>query len=772
MGPHRIQGDKNMWWMKKFRKRKTQSLLIFLVIALCTTLIAGSCVILTSLTSGYQQLAEETDAPDVKVYSRPGFENDYQSMLEQCESVEKVVPIITQDVTTVKTNGLKQDVFMDVVAYEPEVYGKVRMISGSLDDLKEGTCILAKASASNLELSVGDTITIPMDGTDYDYEVVGLYAEIYSVATEYTCDVLVTELPKDVPQSKVYATWLKDGVTCDELIQEYTEDNEGILNGYFRSSADSVVNAELTELILGGILLGISSVVFLAILLILGYIVKNSFATDKNTIAIYKTMGYTDGRIKRLYVTFYMSIIIAGALVGGCCSPILSNAFIKDVYQNIGMKEAIGGFPQIMICTVGICFIAFLMLTGEARRIVKFKPVEILTNAEQKSKRKVKQAKSTQRSFSPLAMALRMMRRDKKNTALLVLTCFVSLYIVNLSVVCLQNVDLIRNDNNYYWLGIDKHDISIESMTTKEEFYDICDEIAKDSEVEHIARHDYDMGLVIPYHQVTTALVFDTYEGVDMSVLEGHNPKKNDEIVVSNVYLKELGVEIGDYITLQLDAEHKKDLLIVGTYQGFYNMGRGVKVLGGLFEEEGIDFAYNGCSVTLNQKDDMKSYIEKLEKKYDGKIKVVERKHLFENIMATVCDPQKTALMPFTVITALIGALNAFYIIYASNKEKRKKFMIYKSLGYTSSHLITMNCLYVGIIVVLSAIVAVPVFITVFPKIMVIAMGSFGFAEYNMTVKPVTVLVTNLAMLGIFLLSAYGSATEIRKNHIAKIMSE
>ena len=59
-----------MWWIKKFRRRKMQSALIFLVIAMCSTLISGSLVILTSLNSVYESLADETGAPDIKVYGQ------------------------------------------------------------------------------------------------------------------------------------------------------------------------------------------------------------------------------------------------------------------------------------------------------------------------------------------------------------------------------------------------------------------------------------------------------------------------------------------------------------------------------------------------------------------------------------------------------------------------------------------------------------------------------------------------------------------------------
>lgn len=763
-----------MWWIKKFRRRKIQSLLIFLVIAMCTTLIAGSTVILTSLTSVYQELAEETNAPDVKVYSRPGFQDkDYKTSLEGCESVNRVVPIDRYTITTITFEGKETDAFVDVCKYEPGVYKDVRILEGSLDDLKEGTCMLPAATAKSIGAKKGDTIEVSVNGKKLEYQVSGIFVEIYSAAIEYTCDILVSELPEEAEISKVYGVWLSEGRNTDDLIGEYTEDNNGILDGYFKSKDDCIMNAEIAELILGGILLGISSVVFLAILLILGYIVKNCFRSEKNTIAVYKTMGYTNSQIRKIYITFYLSIIGAGAVAGGLLSPVLSNSFIKKVYENIGYSGINHGILQIVICVVTIILIAFLILLLETRRISKLKPVEILNGSDEgigRKKLRYKQGKHS--SFSPLAMALRMMRRDKKNTLLLILTCIVSLYIVNLSVVCLQNLDYIRGKTNYYWLGIDKHDITIENTGDIDRFYDICEEIKEDQKTEKVVRKNFDRGFAIPYHQTTSVMVYDTFDGVETPILQGRNPKYPDEAVVGNIYLKELGINVGDYITVQMDETHRKDLLVVGTYQGFFNMGRGMKVMGSLFEENDVEYEYPQCSITLKDGEDKKSYIDYLKSTYGEDIKVTDSNNLYESIMDTICDPQRAALLPFTVITVVIGALNAFYIIYASNMEKRKKFTIYKSLGFTSNHLLKMNCIYVAVVVAVSIAIAVPAFIFLFPKVMILSMSAFGFAEYKLVISPLLLFLINGGMMVVFLASAVLAAVDIFKNYIGEIMNE
>lgn len=763
-----------MWWMKKFRKRKIQSLLIFIVVAMCTTLITGSAVILTSLTSVYENLAAETNAADVKVYARPtAGDKDYKSALEAIDCVKSVDAIQTISVTTLTCNGTQNTAFIDVCAYQPKVYGQIRMLSGKLDALGKGSCLLPQATAVDIGAEIGDGITVKLDGTEYTYTLAGTFAEIYSAATQYTCDMLVTSLPKDIEHKNVYAVKLADGADAQELIAGYTKDNDGILDGYFRIKTDTIMNAELTELILGGILLGISSVVFLAILLILSYIVKNSFAADKKTIAIYKTIGYTNRQIRGIYITFYMSMILSATVIGGLLSPLLSNSFIKSVYRNIGGTGGTKGLPQILICILVVNLISFLLLFGQTRRIGKLRPVDILNgNEDELGKKKQHRPGRMQYHFSPWAMALRMMRRERKNTILLIITSIISLYIVNLSVVCLENMDLIKGETNYYWLGIDKHDVTIENNGSTERFYDICKELSEDTDVAQVVRSNFDIGFAIPYHQTTSALVYETFDGVDTPVLEGRNPKYPGEVVVGNIYLKELGIEIGDYITVQLDATHREDLLVVGTYQGFFNMGRGMKVLGGLLEQDNVEFDYRQCSINLKSGVDKEQFMERMEETYQDDVKVIDGKNLYASIMAVICDPQKAALLPFVIITICIGSLNVFYIIYASNSAKQKKYTIYKSLGYTSGHLLYMNGIYVGLIALLSMLIAIPAFIILFPKLMVLTMSSFGFAEYKLVIKPLTLIVTNALMLLVFLFAAFMAAIQICQNHVAKIMNE
>jgi putative ABC transport system permease protein len=735
-------------------------------------MIAGSTVILTSLTSAYEELANVTGAPDVKVYPKVG-NKDYENIFTQCESVSRVTTLKKVSIKTLACNGKDINSFIDVVSYNDCVHKNIRILSGSLTNLKDGTCVMPAPIANTYGLAIGDTVQVQLSGHMYEYKIAAIYAEIYSAATEFICDMIINALPEDVESTPVYGIWLQDQRSCDDFIQEYTKDNNGIIVGNFKSKSDCIINSQLAELAIGGILLAISLVVFLSILFILGYIVKNCFQSDMKTIAIYKTIGYCNAQIRRIYITFYLSIIGAGAIVGAVLSPILSNSFIKDVYKNIGVREGISGIGQIICCLIVICSIAFFMLEIETRRLAKMKPVDILCGThENLGKKKIKSSQRNHYRFSPLFMAIRMMHREKRNTILLILTCVVSLYIVNLSIVCLQNIDVMKGNNNYYWLGIDKHDITIENNGDKDKFYKICNEIKSDSNVLSAVRKNCDLNFAIPYHQVAKGLVYENFDNVEMQMLEGHNPQYPHEVAIGNRYLKELGIQIGDYITLQLDQYHREELLVVGTYQGILKLGRSVKIMGTLLEDNHVDLDYTQCSITLKDGVNVKNYMNQLTQSYSEQIKVIDRFDLYASAMNTICEPQKAALMPFAFITVVIGALNAFYIIFASNIEKRKKYTIYKSLGYTSAHLLKMNCIYIGLIVMIAIAIAVPAFVFLFPKVMVLAMSAVGFAEYSMDINELTLVLTNLGMLGIFLLTACIAAVELYKNHIGQVINE
>lgn len=765
-----------MLWTKQLRKKKMQSALIVVVIALCSLLITGSLVILTSLGKQYETLRQDTDAVDVKIYPSVPVSvsgKDWKAALGEIDGVESVTALETLSVETLMLDGQKTDVFIDLCKYDDAVYKNARLLEGSLSDLTAGTCAIPSPLAYENKIHLGDTITVPQGEIKTEFRVVAIYAEIYSMSIAFTSDILISDFGTVQHDNTVYAVRLRDGFDADDLIAAYTSQNDGILDGFFRSADECITNATITENILGGILLGISAVMLAVIFVIIGFIVKSAMRTDKKSIAVYKAIGYTDRQIAGIYITFYETLIVLGSVLGAAASTVVSSAFMQAAFRNLGMHQSVSGTLQKLGCVLLISAAAYGMLKLEFARISKIRPIEILTGNEDALGRK-KRARSRKdiTRFSPAAMAVRMLRREGKRTLLVLLSCVMSVYVINISVTCLENLKLIAGETNYYWLGIDKHDVTIDKLGSSADFDKICAELETDADVASITKKNYNMGFSVPYHRSISCMVFERFDTLSLDVLDGRNPQSTDEIALGNICLQEFGLEIGDYIDINLDTEHQTRMLIVGSFQGFYNMGRSARMMGGTLTEQGVPFSYNAASVTLTDGADKAAFIHSTEKRYGDYIKTVDRLDLYARIMDMICNPQRSALLPFAIVTIVIGAVNLFYIIYSNNHEKRKTYTIYKSTGYCASHLLKMNLVYIAIIAALSVAVAVPALIWLFPRIMVVAMSGFGFAEYRLVVRPLTTALLNAGLFALFLLIGCLSSKDLFKNHIANMMQE
>jgi ABC-type antimicrobial peptide transport system permease subunit len=120
----------------------------------------------------------------------------------------------------------------------------------------------------------------------------------------------------------------------------------------------------------------------------------------------------------------------------------------------------------------------------------------------------------------------------------------------------------------------------------------------------------------------------------------------------------------------------------------------------------------------------------------------------------------------------ILGGLNIIAIIYLKNKDSRKVFSIYKAIGYSSHHLMRANLYYVVLIAFASILITVPMFIFVFPKMMLIAMSFLGFKEYVVTYEIKVLLCSNIGALLVYLISGMLSSKSLYENPIVDLTCE
>ena len=228
-------------WLKLFRKKKMQTLLISLIILFCTSLICGAFCILTSLQAPYEKFGEECQSPDARFFparvkNREMLRQEEQKF-ERLNMVKKVSYLdVYSHVESVEANGKKINSFLCVAKYSKEIFEHVKMGEGKrvdMENLGENECFLPICTALDNKIKVGDTIKMGFGSFSKEYKVKGTFADPYNLSTAFDTYLVTREIPASIQQHASMHCFItvKDGEDPEELSNAYRKANDGKMAG-------------------------------------------------------------------------------------------------------------------------------------------------------------------------------------------------------------------------------------------------------------------------------------------------------------------------------------------------------------------------------------------------------------------------------------------------------------------------------------------------------------------------------------------------------------
>lgn len=759
-------------WLKNIRQRKLQTVMIFLIVAICTTLLAGAISILTSLNNPSKEFVKTCQTASAKFHPYTYDEAKIRSIGEQLKkfsSVKKVEYVKLHYIDeSLLLNGKKAEVFTHLTEYNHNVFGSDVYIEGKKGIgkiLKEDECILPVCISNKYNIHIGDTVTIKSSKKDIVYKVAAVYTDPFQTDTAFDSDILVKKIPASVNSDSVIFVYGKEGVTGKEIKEAYLEKYNGILNGSINTVEERTDNGLRVGRIIGAMFLAIGIIMLLVSALMIQYMIKNAMIADSKTIAIYKSMGYTSNDIMVLYLKFYLMIITLACIVGIYCSILISNNILLSIFQNMGQIKVHNSLLSGLICYLVVAGLVISVITTMIAKTRKIKPVFALNGIDYGGVKKRKRYKGNSTlMFSSLGIAYRTFIREKKSMIGIIITCIVTIFSVNFIVISLDIANSMK-ENNDFWLGIDKSDVMI-SITDKNEYDRIKDIVLKDSRTDYCLDSFFHSWVSMKWKKGMdvigmSAFVYADIGKAKLSVSAGRNPKASDEIAISTTLAKQLNKSIGDYLQIYLAEGKKADMLITGLYQAYIEIGEVCRLTSSAYSENGIELDYNNISVYLNKGVDLNDYIQDIKKKVGSGGNVIKRTQQYASAMEMISGPQQRAIPPVAALIMLIAGLNIFSIVYLKNMRAQKINGIYKCIGYTTWHLISSNMIYVTGIALASLIITLPISILTYSPIMKLSLSMFNFMEYPMQVNTLHLMVTNIAVFIVFIISTLASSREL-----------
>lgn len=750
---------------------------------LCTTLLNASMCILTSLKRPYQELIKECNSADAIMYPYVKDEDTVSTLkanfeeLNEIQSVEVVkYHYITEDILH---DGKKLDCFANLTLYNEAIFGGIRNSRENLKAVHElgtGECYMPLCIANEGGIQVGDTIQISFSTGVVSLKVVGLFAEPYSTATAFDSYILVNRLPNNCFIRENLFLFIKDGYSSMDVEEAYRNANNGMLEGQINSVNDIIANGLLTGNIMGGMFLAIGLIMLVVSALIINFMVRNNMHQDAKNIAVYKTMGYEHPTILKMYLFFYTSITLAGCVAGILLSMFVANRLLANIYCNIGKIASVNPFVSGVPCLLLTCLFVMLIVSFLVNRTKNVKPVYAFNGMEHTNSKKKSYHGNSRLQFSPFGIAIRRMTRNKKGVIGILITTITTVFSINFAVIALDIALDMKNQNDY-WLGVDRSDVVV-TVADEESQKKVETILQNDLEVEHYM--NVSMGsevVMLPWKKdletnTMYVFVYDDFEHAKLPVVEGRNPQAVNEIAISTKMAEVTGKEVGDYIEVYLGGEVKTELMISGLFQTYYSLGKSCRLLKSSYEVNDYPRFMENYSIYLKDGVELDHYIDQLTKELGTTATVTKRTEMFPSIMNMIVKPQESAIPALVVLVCIIGGMNIFSIVMLKNKEEEKRNCIYKSMGYTTGHLICANLIYVLLVAIVCCIIALPLNLFTFEPIMKFGLSMFGFRSYPTSFNFGHLLICNALILVAFSLCTLVSSRTLKNIHVKNLVCE
>jgi len=770
-------------WIKNLRQRKLQTVLMFLIIAICTTLLVGAISILSSIEKPSHDFAKACHAVAVKIYPYTLEEVTIHTMGDQFTKlplVKKVEYAKSHSVDeSIFLNGKKAELFANLTEYNDAIFGSTIYTEGKNgigNTLADDECILPACISNEYNLHTGDTVTINFSDQDMEYKIVGVFTDPFQTSTAFDSDILIHKLPANLSSKLNIFVYGKTDVTGAQIIEEYREHYDGIFNGFIFTVEDRISNGLIVGRIIGALFLAIGIIMLLVSALMIRYMIKNVMIADAKSIAVYKTMGYTSNDILAMYLKLYFLVVTLACLVGIISSVFVSNNILTSIYENMGTLKTSNSLLSGLLCYLVITSFILTVITIIILKAKKIKPVHSLNGSDYGGIKKKKYYKgNSSLQFSALGIAYRSFLREKKNALGIIITCIVTIFSVNFIIISLDVANTMK-ENNDYWIGVDKADVMV-NVPNSTDYETVRTILEKDARTKHCLDANFNARVTMKWKKgmaltTITAFIYDDFSKVNLPLTEGSNPVASNEIAIATTVAAQLHKSIGDYIELYLDENHKSVFLVTGLFQSYMQFGDVCRLTTSAYTDNNCPFNYNNISVYLNDSKDINQFISDMKTQIGGRGSVIERTEQYASIMNMIVKPQQKAIPPVAMLILLIAGINIFSIVFLKNLKAQKINGIYKCIGYTTWHLIFANLIYVAGIALVSVVITFPLSLLTYSLIMNLSLTTLGFTEYPMQINNVHLLMANAAVIIIFIVSTLASSKALFKVNARDLVQE
>ena len=783
---------------KDLKRKKTMNLILLVFIILAAMFLASSMNNLIAINGAVDHFMEISKVPDFFVVTLSDGKNDaVDEYLQKDNYLSKYEIINTFDISNDQISIEESTQNADGRKYErngilylgtvPDNFLKVFCSDGSELHLKSGEIALNKLEAESNQLEMGDKIKIKIGEVEQEFTVVSVLKdavfgnEMIGTKRHVICqeDFEKYQEQENLIYSRIYCVNYKDG------------NKKAFMNHWKRQGFSLVVGVEkeavktcyVMDMLVAGVFIVVSVCLILIAFLVLRFTIVFTLQEDYKEIGIMKAIGMRDMGIKGIYLVKYLMISIVGAGLGFCCSFPFGNILLKQAIVNIVVEKADQNIAVNIVCSVMIIFIILLFCYGSTNKLRKFSAMDAIRNGSDGERYQIKnRLKLWKRNrMKPyFYMAANDILSGFKRFFILAATFCIGtmLILLPLSAVSTLKSDSIISMFSYSPSDVYMDNGKLNSYVQQENI----DMLLRDMDriEDKLAVHGLtgktgaDVIYVIPCYaenpeDIYTYNIFQAIGSWDRhyTLLEGREPELENELIITDITAKEMGVSIGDSIFFR-EKDGEKEYIITGTYQSMINMGKGFRVS----RSAVMDYGYASLLFCIQVEIDgmeSKEACERLKEIFpDDRIWMANE--FIDSMIGGIAEQMDTMIVFIVGIVLVINSLITVLMMKTIMTKERGDIALLKSIGFKNSVVRKWQSVRIILVLAVSIVVGTILSNLLAPVIIVPIFAMMGGNKIELVMNPLDAYVIYpLLLLAVTGVAAFLCAGAVRKVDLKEV---
>ena len=719
-----------MYWhilKKDLKRKKTMNIILLLFVLLASMFIASGVSNMVTIFSALDNYFEMAEVPfHWLIFNDMANKDKYKDFAAGNNYDFQFNEMVAASADNIKVNGKKLD-FSNIICIETleDPLNIFDSMDNEITTVNDGEIYVTSSlffSEKN-NFKTGCKMQITLNGKTRDFI-------LKDYAKNAICSSSMMGITKVLISRNDY-NYLKSGNPGSSgLLWEcsvYTDDrdyntkvSEVAFSSLTRSDYDGIKLMYIVDLVVAATVLLVSICIILISMVMLRFTINFTMNEEFREIGVMKAVGIRNGSIKLLYIVKYLAISITGAAAGFILSIPFGNILLQSISRNIVVSGNTGYMLNFLLALVTV-FIVILFCYFCTRNINKISPVSAIRNGgtgERYARKGVINLWKSRLVPVPF-MALNdiLSKPGRYFSMALVFTLGILLIIIPVNTInTLHSGELTE----LFGMAKSDHVISQEILlqedgsgteSIKENIESLKKELGRNN-IDAVVFQEALFKADILYNDRRMEVLAeqgngDTDDGI-YQYIEGTPPANPDEIAVTSVVAKEMGVGIGDYVEASIGSIKEK-YIITAVFQSMQNMGSGIRIYHNKDTRDILPAGVLGIQVKYNDNPDSSLLKERK--------KLLEQFYPDDNVYTaggyiTVMMGDITGQIDGVknLILCIVFCMNILVTVLMSKSfitKEKSGIAILKAVGFNNIQLACWQTLRIVIILFISAVLSI-----------------------------------------------------------------